>query len=199
MSSHYGRRCASRCKSHPPALPALREEARPLSQNPSPVSSHCHFAISVILPNVAHLLPQIASSRRKSQPPQSPRWHHGSPPLPGWVAPSWSPLQSPWCSILSSCSHRHHNPLFPWHRHPAVSPVVLPSVSVAVLSSTTIATLPCPRRQGHAVAILSSTGIATSPLPQWSCLALPLQGALTIREETELISKSIVSHSFNLH
>uniref|UniRef100_A0A0D3HU31 Uncharacterized protein n=1 Tax=Oryza barthii TaxID=65489 RepID=A0A0D3HU31_9ORYZ len=69
----------------------------------------------------------------------------------------------------------------------------MPSVGVAVLSSTSIATPPRPRRQGPAVDVLSSAGITTSPLSRWSCLVPPLQGALTIREEIELMSKDFAS------
>uniref|UniRef100_A0A0D9YPX2 Uncharacterized protein n=1 Tax=Oryza glumipatula TaxID=40148 RepID=A0A0D9YPX2_9ORYZ len=63
----------------------------------------------------------------------------------------------------------------------------MPFVGVAVLSSTSIATPPRPRRQGLAVDVLSSADITTSPLSRWSCLVPPLQGALTIREEIELM------------
>ncbi|KAF2922640.1 hypothetical protein DAI22_07g128800 [Oryza sativa Japonica Group] len=63
----------------------------------------------------------------------------------------------------------------------------MPSVGIAALSSTSIATPPRPRRQGPVVDVLSSAGITTSPLSRWSCLVPPLQGALTIREEIELM------------
>uniref|UniRef100_A0A0E0Q7P4 Uncharacterized protein n=1 Tax=Oryza rufipogon TaxID=4529 RepID=A0A0E0Q7P4_ORYRU len=65
--------------------------------------------------------------------------------------------------------------------------MAMPSVGIAALSSTSIATPPRPRRQGPVVDVLSSAGITTSPLSRWSCLVPPLQGALTIREEIELM------------
>uniref|UniRef100_A0A0E0HZZ8 Uncharacterized protein n=1 Tax=Oryza nivara TaxID=4536 RepID=A0A0E0HZZ8_ORYNI len=65
--------------------------------------------------------------------------------------------------------------------------MAMPSVGIAALSSTSIAAPPRPRRQGPVVDVLSSAGITTSPLSRWSCLVPPLQGALTIREEIELM------------
>lgn len=137
-------------KSHPPHC-RKSWEARPLSQNPSPVSSHCHFAISVILPNVAHLLPQIASSRRKSQPPQSPRWHHGSPPY-----------------RLGCRFGRHCN-------RPGVPSFPRAAIAITILSSLGIATLLCPRWSCHPSASPSSLPPAL-PLchaPEGKAMPLP--------------------------
>uniref|UniRef100_A0A0E0HZZ7 Uncharacterized protein n=1 Tax=Oryza nivara TaxID=4536 RepID=A0A0E0HZZ7_ORYNI len=66
-------------------------------------------------------------------------------------------------------------------------PAHLIGVHLAQALAASIAAPPRPRRQGPVVDVLSSAGITTSPLSRWSCLVPPLQGALTIREEIELM------------